>query len=105
SRIAIRWYKGEVNDQGFIAVHDGIFFGLSPNVKTPGNYGGRPLYYWGNHKVIEYASVFWDLCYRTTYASLSEMCEYSLTGQNLCIDGSEYKDTFEQMAAGIQAER
>lgn len=67
--------------QGFVSAHNGVFYGLGPNVHPAANYRDVPLYLWDNHKVLSYQGRFWDPCYRATYNQLQDMARYQLTGQ------------------------
>lgn len=76
----VQWvnYPGALGN-GFVSNHDHRFLELSKNVKRPDGNLDR-LYYWENHKTVRYNSVYYDVCYGTTYDNQSNMELYVLTG-------------------------
>lgn len=78
-------YKGSSNN-GFVAVHNGIFLGLRSNVAPAPNYAGPPLYVWENHKTVQWNGRFWDPCYVTSYAPESAMAAYQSTNVTVRTD-------------------
>lgn len=66
---------------GFVAEHNGTFFGLDANVSNAPGYRGVPLYLWANHKVLFYENLYWDACYGKRYENLQDMARYELTGR------------------------
>ena len=73
-------FKGGVNDEGFISVHNPVF-NLGPNFVS----GGTSYYSWDNHKVVPAGGVFYDACYGTHYAALSDMAvaDRTFTGRDV----------------------
>jgi hypothetical protein len=72
-------YKGEYGE-GFVSNHDQIYLQLRKNVARFGT-NAEDLYYWADHKTVLYGSVYYDICYGTTYADRSLMAVYMLTGR------------------------
>jgi hypothetical protein len=66
-------------DNGFIAHHVGMHYGLAAKVIDPTNESRLELYRWGDHKVVEYDNRFWDVCYDSVYDALDDMAYYSFT--------------------------
>jgi hypothetical protein len=70
-------YSG-ANHIGFIAAHNNALPGPLPNI-TQAAGGVLPNFYlWGNHKVVTFGGVHYDVCYRTTYAALANMAAVDL---------------------------
>lgn len=81
-QITLEIYKGE-SGNGFVSNHDRPCLQLSKNVKIPPGNIDR-LYYWENHKAVLFNSVYFDVCYETTYANEQNMAVYTLTGGYAC---------------------
>lgn len=96
-------YKG-TDGEGFISEHNGVFLGLGRNVMAAPGYAGQPLYYWANHKTVQYADRWYDICYRTSYASPADMASYHLTGKYGRTDKDEVWDPGDMSTLNLQAE-
>jgi hypothetical protein len=72
-------YKGDTGN-GFVSEHHHRYLKLSKNVKRPLGNQDR-LYYWENHKTVFYQSLYYDICYMTTYTQEADMASYMLTGR------------------------
>ena len=72
-------YNGGGGGWGFLADHVGLHHGLTANVSDPANpLVLSPLYYWGDHVVVDYLNRFWDPSYNTDYANLADMAAYTV---------------------------
>jgi hypothetical protein len=90
--LKVETYEG-ASDEGFIADHVGIHYGLSSNTVDPANSARLNLYRWGDHKVVRYHGSFWDQCYDAQYAQLSDMARWNITATDLVFGGRNMQFT------------
>jgi hypothetical protein len=89
------------SNEGFYSLHPlaGVH-GLKPNVFDVATNKMAPVYAWTDHKVVEVAGRFYDVCYNTSYENLIDMAIALVLGSNE--DTSPTKTIQEAMSRTVE---
>jgi hypothetical protein len=86
----------DIQGDGFVAQHNGLPHGISPNVCQYDPVGNpvplQNLYKWGDHCVVEYAvlgnTYFWDPSYNTRFNAITDMALHRIAATQVIVQNN-----------------